>query len=528
MNGSAGAPLLAGVDVGSTHCKAVLTDLSGHVVARAQRDTPRGAGGHTHPTARLLGAALEALGSCVRRAGCPPVAIGLTGMAEAGALLAPDGSALTPVLAWSDPAPAGHADRLGAAHGARTLHSRTGVLPSAKTPLAKWCALADEHPDLPARASAWAGAADLVAHALTGSLGTDATFAQRTMAWSPHTRSWQHDLLAEAGLTEDHMPPVRPPGRPVGRVTAEAAAATGLAARTPVVIAGHDHLVGAWAAGVRRPGQVADSMGTAEAVLTVSAEPPDPAAALQGMSYGRHVDGSHWIVLAGMRSSGALVEWFCDRYMGLGDAPGAARYEAFARLVAAAPEEPTGLVALPYPDGRSCPDPDPHARCDVLGLGPDHGLPELARALLEGAAHHARWMTDTQAGLTGHRPQAVTLLGGSTRQQAWTRIKAAVSPWPTLLCREPEAPALGAAAWAGAAVGHDPAAWHTTTEPLPQPPEARAYRAAHRHGFLPRVTGPGPYATPPGAPPTEPRPPDPAPHATGVRDGHARPRGERS
>ncbi|MFD7438404.1 L-fuculokinase [Streptomyces sp. NPDC059861] len=492
MSGHASTPLLAGVDIGSTHCKALLTDLSGTVVARAQRDTPRDTAGHTHPAGELLGAALDTLASCVRQAGRAPAAVGLTGMAEAGALLAPDGRTLTPVLAWSDPAPASQADRLRTTHGALALHARTGVLPSAKVPLAKWCALAAEHPEVRAGAAAWAGAVDLVAHALTGSLGTDATFAQRTLAWNPHTGSWQPDLLAEAGLTEDHMPPVHRPGRPVGRVTADAAAATGLKAGTPVVVAGHDHLVGAWAAGVRTAGQVADSMGTAEAVLTVSTDAPDAAAAArQGMSFGRHVDGSHWIVLAGMRSSGALVEWFCDQYLGLAGRPGTERYEAFARLVAAAPDGPTGLLFAPYPDGRSSPCPDPEAHCDILGLRPRHGLAHLARALLEGAAHHVRWMTDTQAALTGRPPAFVTLLGGSTRQHTWTALKAAVSPWPTRVCHEPEAPALGAAAWSGAALGHDPAALRATaTELVPEPDTAHAYRAEHRRRFLPYVTAP--------------------------------------
>ena len=489
MTGHPRTTLLAGADIGSTHCKALLTDLSGKVVARAQRRTPRGSDPHTHPADALIGAALDALTDCVRQAGRAPVAVGLTAMAEAGALLDPAGATLTPVLGWSDPAPAPHALRLSATHGARALHALTGVLPSAKVPLAKWCSLAADHPGLPARAAAWAGAADLVAHALTGELGTDATFAQRTMAWNPHTGSWIPHLLAEAGLTEDHMPPVRPPGHPVGRVTAGAAAATGLTAGTPVVVAGHDHLVGAWAAGVRTPGQVADSMGTAEAVVTVSGDvPPAGAAAQHGMSFGRHVDGSHWIVLAGTGSSGALVEWFCDRYMGLAELPGPERYAKFARLVGAAPKHPTGLLVTPYPDGRSCPDPDPGARLDILGLRPHHHLADLGRALLEGAAHHARWMTDTQAALTGIPPATVTLLGGSTRQHHWTAVKAAVSPWPVRVCREPEAPALGAAAWAGAAVGGDPATLRATSTDLhPDPDTARAYRTAHDRGFLPHV-----------------------------------------
>ncbi|GAA3352739.1 hypothetical protein GCM10017744_002990 [Streptomyces antimycoticus] len=52
MNPHPDTTLLAGLDIGSTHCKALLTDLAGNVVARAQRGTPRDRDGHTHPRAK--------------------------------------------------------------------------------------------------------------------------------------------------------------------------------------------------------------------------------------------------------------------------------------------------------------------------------------------------------------------------------------------------------------------------------------------------------------------------------------------
>jgi xylulokinase len=483
MTRSLPGPLLAGVDAGSTHCKALLCTADGTVVARSQTPTD---------TADLAGTALDALAECVRSAGGrAPESVGITGMAESGVPLDRDGRPLGPLLMWSDPAPAAHADRLARAYGPAALHARTGVLPGAKVPLARWHWLRSEHPQRLARMRTWAGAADLVGHALTGRTGTDGTLAQRTMAWDPAAGRWHAELLADAGLTPERMPHVHRPGDPVGRVTPQAAARTGLRPGTPVVVAGHDHLVGAWTAGARGPGCVADSMGTAEAVVTVSAAPPDRAAAArEGMSWGRHADGAHFVTVAGMSSSGALVEWFCDRFLPrLADAPRAQRYAAFARLVGDG-DMPTGLTVEPYLHGRSAPHPDPDARLAVHGIGVHHGLPELARALLEGAAHQARWMTDVQYRLTGHPPKTVTLLGGSTRLHAWTVLKAAVTPWPTEVCEEPEAPCLGAAAWGSAALGHDPAAIRPPRrEERPPAQAAEAHRHAYATRFLPRVTG---------------------------------------
>jgi xylulokinase len=577
----AGTPLLAGIDIGSTHCKALLCTPDGTVLARAHRATPRDPGGLTHDAEELIRTALQTLTDCVQEAGRAPDTVGLTGMAETGVPLDRHGAPLGPVLAWHDPAPAAHAETLRRRCGAAELHTRTGVLPSAKVPLARWCWLRDHHPERLSRMRQWAGAADLVARALTGRVGTDATFAQRSMAWEPASEGggqgkWNAELLAEAGLTPAHMPHVHPPGRPVGAVTRAAARRLGLRAGAHVVVAGHDHLVGAWIAGARRAGLAADSMGTAEALLTVSASPPDrPAAAAEGMSWGRHADGEHWITLAGMASSGALVEWFCDRFLhGTGDDPGvwtegngpgqggkvgpghlpgpgperasgrggreggygwsrrpgtgagsgpgpgsgsgsdpaygpepgpgvardgrsSARYEEFARLVErcggrlpdGTPALPSGITVEPYLHGRSAPHPDPSARLAVHGMASGHGLADLALALLEGAAYQARWMADVQAELTGAAPRAVTLLGGSTRQRTWTALKAAVTPWTTEICTEPEAPALGAAAWGGAAIGLDPAGIRPATRAVhPDGRAAAAHRDAYRERFLPRVT----------------------------------------
>ncbi|MFC4495983.1 L-fuculokinase [Streptomyces ovatisporus] len=530
-------PLLAGIDIGSTHCKALLCTPTGGVVARAQRPTPRSSDQLTYDAAELTSAALGALTDCVRAAGRAPDTIGLTGMAETGVPLDRHGAPIGPVLAWSDPAPAPHAERLARLHGTAELHARTGVLPSAKVPLARWCWLSEHHPERLNRMRQWAGAADLVARSLTGRVGTEVTFAQRTMAWEhgsgTESGRWNAELLAEAGLTPAHMPHVHAPGRPVGAVTRAVARSLGLRAGAHVVVAGHDHLVGAWISGARGAGRAADSMGTAEAVLTVSDTPPDlAAAAAEGMSWGRHVDGTHWVTLAGMSTSGALVEWFCDRFLypvgregaaaaangrahsgdrtagAAGpDAPSApspdeltVRYRDFARLVeqdgaegTGLPARPTGITVEPYLQGRSAPRPDPAARLAVHGMASRHGPADLALALLEGAAYHARWMAEVQAELAGTTPQTVTLVGGSTRQRTWTALKAAVSPWTTEVCTEAEAPCLGAAAWGGAAIGLDPAGIRPPSRTLHvDGSNAAAHRTAYRERFLPHVLLPSP------------------------------------
>lgn len=476
--------VLAGVDVGSSSVKSAVCTPDGQVLGTGTRPTPLGEA----DAGALVAAALAALADAVHAAGRPPDAVGVTGMAETGVPLDAHGAPAGPLLPWTDPRGAGQAARLEETAGRGSLHAATGVRPSAKAPLATWRWLREHQPQVLDAMHAWAGAADLVAHALTGKLATDPTLAQRTMAYDVHRGAWSGDLAALAGVRTAQLPPVRPSGDPAGTVTTAAARRVhGLRAGTPVAVAGHDHPVGAWAAGVRTAGAAADSMGTAEAVLTLADAPPDPARALaRGMGFGRHVDGEHWYVLAGTGSCGALVEW-CAGLLGLPDGP--ERPARFAELLAVAGPGPTGIVVEPYLRGRSAPDPDPGRTLAVHGLRADDGPARLALAVVEATAYQARWMAEEQAGLTGRRPHRAVLLGGPVAQPRWLRVKAAVSPWQTAVLHQPLAPAVGAALLAGAGAGLcPPAALPTRDAPRGSAQETTGYDAVYRREFLPRVT----------------------------------------
>lgn len=430
-----------GVDVGSTNTKVVLAEVDdGTVVERsvASAPTPRDAPGLV---AVVVSLAREALAGAAE----PPAVIGVASMAETGVPLADDGTPLTDLLRWDGHRAGEQADALARDLGREALFAATGVRPSAKVPLATLAWLRDVHPDTHRATARWAGVADLVVLALTGDLVTDHTLAGRTMAHRLPVDgalpgpSFDADLLAAVGLGPGHLPRVASPREVAARLdprrtgaawsgAAQALVDAGVPAGTPVVVAGHDHAVGTWAAGVRRPGERADSLGTAEAVLTVLAAPPAPAAVQRaGMSRVRTVDGRHDALLAGSSSAGAMLGWLRDRLAV--DGPGADtldRHLDAALAAARADPRPTGVVVLPYLSGRQSPHPDPAARVHVEP-GADGVL--LTRAVLEGICLQARWMLDTQATLGGTDPTGpLTVLGAALAVPAWAWTKRRTTP----------------------------------------------------------------------------------------------------
>ncbi len=453
VNEQTGGMLALGVDVGTTNIKVVVTDIAADAVrdvAGASAPTPNNAAALLATVGRLMA---EVVGRSPRQPDC----VGVASMAETGVPLDDKGDPIGDLVRWDG----GSADRevvarwLAASLGRRELFRATGVRPSAKVPMALWAYLREYDPGRWAALRRWAGAADLVVLGLTGRLVTDHTLAGRTMAHrlaapdlAPVDR-FDADLLAVVGLRPEQLPEVANPTEIAGTVrSAGAVLSTGLRSGTPVVVAGHDHAVGAWASGVRDTDDVADSLGTAEAVIRVLGTRPDLDAVGQaGMSLVRTIDGWREALVAGSAGAGAMLRWWADRYTG-----GTDLVTLFVE-VARRPSQPTGVVVLPYITGRQTPDPDPDAQVRILGRIEHHDEVGLARALLEGLSFQARWMLTEQARLAGAADhdhatgddELVVLGGAALRGSAWLNVKAAVGPARLRCVQHPEPVAAGAA-----------------------------------------------------------------------------------
>ena len=378
--------------MGSTHVKAVVVELeNGEVRELAVAESPVA----RRDAVGLVSGAMDAARAVLVSAGVIVEVVGIASMAETGALVDPDGAVRGPLLRWDRAADAD--DRLSLARGLdpAAVHAATGAPLSPKLPLLTWAALARD--GLPPGAR-WGFAADLVGAALTGAIATDHTLAGRSGALplpasgAPLVTAWDPDLLAAVGVPRTLPPRILEPGEALG--TVRRGMLPGVAGGAVVHLAGHDHAVVARLAGMRAAGTVVHSLGTTEAVLAL-ANPDSPVdralAGREGASVVRGVDGVLEGVLAGSPAAGRLIAEWSRRTRAAGTDP--------AELLAALGPDRAELVALPYPLGRQCPDPDPDAGLELLG-DPNSPADELA-ALLRGLAAHGAWMRDLVTRLSG-------------------------------------------------------------------------------------------------------------------------------
>jgi len=422
--------VLAGVDVGTTNCKVGVYTTDGAVVAARRRPTP------SDPT-DLVAGVLADLRRCIDDGGREPLAVGITGVAEGGVALGRDLRPAGPLLWWHDSHAEDAARRLAEEVGRVELFETTGVDVSAKTTLATWLWLRDSESGALKNMRSWVGAPELVATELCGRPITDRTLAGRSGAFDQRAGRYDENLLALAGVRPAQLPD------PCGLAPATGPA---LPAGTPVVVAGHDHLVAGYAAGAREPGDVVDSLGTAEAVVTICATPPAGSAAGTGMSWNHTAGGDGWAMVSGFPHSGRLVDWLRSLCAGQ-------TYAALDALAGSVRDRPTGIVVQPYLAGRAAPAPDPDRRLSIHGLDRRHGLADMLVAVLEGACFHGRWMAERQARYSGTALADVAVLGGPSRGRAWMDLKAHVLPGRVRKVADVDAACAGAALLAGRAIG---------------------------------------------------------------------------
>ncbi|MBO1901063.1 hypothetical protein J4H92_03750 [Leucobacter weissii] len=435
MSAAAPAPLLLGVDVGTTGIKSVVFSRTGRALAGSRRETPWTvvAEGAETTAEQLRDAALDSVREAVDAA--PPgriAGIGVASFAESGVLLDPDGRGTAPVIAWYDRRDASELNELEAALGSLRFSATTGLPFAQQWSITKGRWLSDHAPKSGSRTIRRLSVAEWIAVALGGRAATEPSLASRTGWFSLRERSWWPEALEFSRVRESWLPETAEAGTDLGAVR------DGVHPRLTgarIAVAGHDHQAAAVGAGAWRPGEVLDSCGTAEALVRTAEASLDLSAIERltagGVTVGWHALPGRWCLLGateGGRVLGALLA-----RLGVDDLAGGIDDRA-----RALPDTGLRIRADAAAGGRAAlvAEGDPAAlwRAAVEGVTEDAG--RLARLMERSAGPSARFIA----------------VGGWTASRALIdakrRILGAVD-----LPRIDEAGARGAALFAGIAAG---------------------------------------------------------------------------
>lgn len=441
--------LLVGIDVGSTRVKAHVFDLHGRELAGMHVATPwtRTATGAEADPADIYEAALGVtLSALALTPHARVVGIGVTGMAEAVALLGSASDAVAPTIAWYDSR--GDVEGLRREIGPGRFMGTTGLPLSTKPTIMKlhWMRYRDLSLELAVCALSLP---EYVAYRLGGEPVAELSLASRTGLFDVCERRWNEHLLEWAGVREGLFPELRVAGTPLGTVKSSPGE-IGQLRGAIIAVGGHDHLCAAVGAGVLVPTEMLDDCGTAEAYVRATAtlvRCQVIAAAANGLCVSCHVIPDHQAVL-GSGPLGLVLGPVFD-LLGRED-----QLEAVATAAeCATSSQADDTLSFSFDDrtGRSC----------LAGIGPG-STPGRARALaIEEVLRGSLALYETVAHIGGP-VESVTMTGGWAQVEPLLQRKC--ERFPGVSVAVTETGARGAALIAGRAAGVFP-----RLEDLPAP-----------------------------------------------------------
>lgn len=447
------SPLLLGVDIGTTNIKVVAFNPNGEVVAQASTPMPTlypKPGWACHNPEELWRSFVLATRKVTSQLESPDriAGVAVASLAEAAVPLDVHSLPTHDIIAWFDRRTQPQAEWLDQTFGKDYLFGLTGLTLQPIFGLCKLLWLKENAPDAFDRTVSWLNMADYIAFRLSGVRATDYSLASRTLAFDLHGVCWASELLQEVNVPPDLFAPLLPSGSSLGTVQTEIAAEIGLPRTVQVAVGGHDHVCGALAAKIVKPGRILNSLGTGEAIFLPIEQPlTDPEIGRQGYTQGAHVAGGYY-ALGGQYTSGASVEWF---RAALGDSADHSILIAEAEKV---PAGSLGVFFLPHLRLANPPYDDPKSRGAFIGLSADVQRGTLFRALLEGLAFESRNSLEPLLNCSNiTESQAMYAIGGSTRNHLLMSIKATVLGEPINVIGVEEATSLGAAILGGIGSG---------------------------------------------------------------------------
>lgn len=406
-----------GIDLGTTGTKTVLFDPDRGVVAQAHRTSKlvsSGVGVAEADPAQWLRNVEESIAELLATSGVSKddvKAVAASGMVPAVIACDAHGHPWRNAILQNDSRAVAEIADLRDQLNAVDLVALTGsdLTQQSVAPTALW--LARHEPETWSQTASLVGSYDWILMALGAEAHVEQNWAVESGLFTLKAELID-DVLSAANMQPTVVPKVLRPGDQAGVISAESAERTGLAAGTPLIVGGADHVLSAFAAGVQRPGDWLVKLGGAGDVLVASQTPVVD----RRLYLDVHPRPGTWLPNGCMATSGSLIRWYQELI-------GATDLDVLNKEAAACP--PADVMCLPYFLGEKSPLHDPDLRGAFVGLHLGHTRGGLFRSIFEAIAFGFRHHVDVfrDIGLDLGR---VMITNGGSKSRLWKQIHAEV------------------------------------------------------------------------------------------------------
>jgi len=362
------------------------------------------------------------------------------------------------VFLWADHRSQEQAEAIERRIGWESFYRRTGGgLELALYPAAKQLWIKQNEPDLYKKTHLFLGTKDYLVHWLTGRFVTDYSDASNTGLLDIERRRWAEEIATALELDLGKLPDeILRSDVVVGNISRDAAATTGLAEGTPVILGGGDVPCAAVGAGVVEEGTAYNYIGSASWVAVAGRRAVfDSAMRPFNLC---HLVPDMVVSQLATYSAGVVHEWFKDQICRceVRDAESDASnpFDLMDAEAASSPAGANGLLFLPHMRGGGAPFHDLNTRGALLGLELGHHRADVLRAVLEGISLNIALLVRALEKGVRVPIEELRVVGGGAKSGTWLRILASAIDKPVaVLAASQEANCLGAAMTAYVALG---------------------------------------------------------------------------
>lgn len=308
-------------------------------------------------------------------------AVSFSGQMMACICVDKQGQPLRDALIYCDQRSEKQAEQLISRLGFEEIYKITGHRPSSSYSLSKLMWIKENEPDIYNKTHKILQAKDYMNYRLTGRFFTDFSDASGTNAFDIANLCWSEKIIEASGTRRSLFPDAVASSTIIGEVTADAEAATGIPAGTPVAAGAGDGGCATIGAGSYREGQAYCYMGSSSWVSVTSETPLDDPE-MKAFTWAHPIEGLYQ-PCGTMQTAGAAFNWFSSFLLGNTETESLEQLNSYAGASAAGAG---GLFFLPYLLGERSPWWNVDAKGCFIGLDLNTGRNETARAVIEGIA----------------------------------------------------------------------------------------------------------------------------------------------
>lgn len=443
------------IDQGTTSSRAIIFNHYGDIVSVAQKEFKQiyPQPGHVeHDAVEIWSSQATVLAEAIFKAGIKPVqiaAIGITNQRETTVIWdRKTGKPIHNAIVWQDRRTSAFCDSIKTAHG-KNIQQKTGLIVDAYFSASKIKWLLDNVQGARQKAEEGSlvfGTVDswLVWNLTGGKVHvTDVTNASRTMLYNINTLSWDDELLKIFTVPRSMLPEVRSSSEVYGETTGQV-----LAHKIPIAGIAGDQQAALFGQMCTKPGMVKNTYGTGCFMLmNIGTRPIISKNNLVTTIAWKLNDEVSYALEGSIFMGGAIVQWLRDE---LSFISSSMEIEDLAKKA----DSNNGVYLVPAFAGLGAPHWNQDARGTMVGLTRGTGASHIARAALESIAFQTMDVLKAMEADSNASIPELRVDGGATVNDLLMQIQADVLGVKVVRPKITETTAMGAAYFAGLAVGY--------------------------------------------------------------------------